>query len=187
VAVAPSARTGMLLREIHAAHSMASPTCAGRPTDLAGETPTVPRARGLTVRYPREYGIWQGMLERCRNPRVKSWASYGGRGIKVCTRWKRSFKAFLDDVGPRPSPRHTLDRRDNDANYEPGNVRWATASEQASNRLRRMACGHRSPGQRCTVCREIAALKASLARLEVRTARIRGRLDALEAVDGARP
>jgi len=81
----------------------------------------------------REYRIWAGMKTRCTNPRQSHWELYGGRGITVCDRWLSSFEAFLADVGRAPSPRHTLDRIDNDGNYEPGNVRWATAAEQVRN------------------------------------------------------
>lgn len=79
------------------------------------------------------YGVWSSMIQRCTNPNVKCYRHYGGRGIKVCDRWRRSFRAFADDVEERPSPRHTLDRIDNDGDYEPGNVRWATKSEQRIN------------------------------------------------------
>jgi hypothetical protein len=73
------------------------------------------------------------MLTRCRNPRNARYKDYGGRGITVCEAW-RSFEAFLADMGRRPSPAHSLDRRENDGNYEPGNCRWATPEEQANNR-----------------------------------------------------
>ena len=81
-----------------------------------------------------EYAAWQGMRARCHRKTHADYQEYGGRGIVVCERWLGSFSAFLADVGLRPSPRHSLDRRNNDGNYEPGNVRWATAKEQANNR-----------------------------------------------------
>lgn len=89
---------------------------------------------GQTRRSGRttEYRIWASMIQRCTNPRVRSYRSYGQRGISVCERWL-SFAAFYADVGPRPSTKHTLDRIDNDGHYEPGNVRWATALEQSRN------------------------------------------------------
>lgn len=80
-----------------------------------------------------EYGIWNAMKGRCLNPRSHAFRDYGGRGIKVCKRWL-DFRNFYADMGPRPTPSHSLDRKDNDGNYEPGNVRWATKSEQAKNR-----------------------------------------------------
>ena len=81
-----------------------------------------------------EYRSWRSMLTRCLNPRHHNYHNYGGRGITVCDRWRKSFAAFLEDVGPRPSRSHTLDRfPDNNGNYEPDNVRWATPVEQHRN------------------------------------------------------
>lgn len=82
-----------------------------------------------------EYRSWCSMKARCCNPRNPSYARYGGRGITVCPRWLDSFENFLADVGNRPGPKYTIDRfPNNDGNYEPGNVRWATAQEQSRNR-----------------------------------------------------
>ena len=80
-----------------------------------------------------EYSAWQGMKERCYNTNKKEYKYYGARGIKVCDKWKDDFQAFLADVGKRPSGQHSIDRINNDGNYEPGNVRWATQSEQRLN------------------------------------------------------
>jgi len=79
------------------------------------------------------YDLWRAMVDRCHNPRAHGFKNYGGRGIVVCSRWRESFDDFVSDVGERPSRKHSLDRKDNDGNYEPGNVRWATRSEQARN------------------------------------------------------
>ncbi len=87
---------------------------------------------GLSWSAP-EYGVWCNMRARCEDPNNQSWMDYGGRGIKVCQRWAE-FAYFLMDAGPRPSGAYSLDRYpDNDGDYEPGNVRWATAKEQRAN------------------------------------------------------
>lgn len=85
--------------------------------------------------FPAEYRVYRGMLIWCSDPKRVNYKYYGGRGIKVCAEWVASFSSFIGYMGPRPSAKHTLDRHpDNDGNYEPGNVRWATMKEQAQNK-----------------------------------------------------
>lgn len=86
---------------------------------------------GLADVHPL-YSAWSDMRRRCSNPDHPAYKYYGGRGIQVCERWN-CFAAYLEDVGERPSG-YSLDRVDNDGNYEPGNVRWADRSTQAKNR-----------------------------------------------------
>lgn len=83
-----------------------------------------------------EHFVWLSIIRRCTNPKQKSWDKYGGRGIKICDRWLYSFENFYADMGPRPSPKHSIDHRDNDGDYEPNNCRWATQIEQANNTRR---------------------------------------------------
>lgn len=92
------------------------------------------RLRTHGMRDAQEYYIWGLMIKRCTDPKDRGYPRYGGRGITVCERWRGSFEAFYADLGPRPSPEHSLDRKNNDKGYEPGNVRWATREEQARNK-----------------------------------------------------
>lgn len=85
------------------------------------------------VRTP-EHRAWAAMIQRCCNPRCQEWKNYGGRGIRVCAKWRRSFSAFFADVGARPDPHLSLDRIDNARGYSPGNVRWATSAQQQANK-----------------------------------------------------
>ena len=84
--------------------------------------------------FSREYSSWKGIIYRCCNPKNAQWKHYGGRGITVCDRWRNSFEAFLADMGASPGPGFSIDRIDNDGNYEPGNCKWATWVEQCLNR-----------------------------------------------------
>jgi len=97
---------------------------------------------GQSKRYNTtpEYRAWRGMLNRCLNEKAKCHRHYGGRGIKVCTRWADSFINFFADMGKRPSSQHSLDRINNDYHYCPENCRWATTKEQQANRREVKSC-----------------------------------------------
>jgi hypothetical protein len=94
------------------------------------------------------YRVWRAMIRRCDRPNDADWKSYGGRGITVCSRWRNDFAAWRDDMGPKPTPKHSIDRRDNDGGYwcgkcpeciargRPFNCRWATQTEQMQNTRR---------------------------------------------------
>ena len=100
---------------------------------MESETKTIRDRHGLSG--TPEYHIWRLMLSRCQNPKTKCFPSYGGRGIVVCERWN-AFTNFLADMGPRPSPKHSIERRNNDLGYSPDNCRWATMREQSRNTRR---------------------------------------------------
>lgn len=89
-----------------------------------------------------EYVVWRNMLARCYSKKTGCYPSYGGRGIKVCEAWRKNFARFLSDVGFKPSARHSLDRIDNDGDYEPGNVRWTTLYVQARNTRKNRVITH---------------------------------------------
>jgi len=96
----------------------------GRPKGKAGS---------LQLKMSPEMKAWKNIRARCYCKSSNGWKSYGGRGITVSDKWRYDFAAFFADVGPRPSPLHSLDRIDGNGNYEPGNVRWATAKQQMRN------------------------------------------------------
>ena len=87
-----------------------------------------------------EYNVWRSMRERCYNPKNISYRNYGGRGLQVSPRWRNSYELFLkdvvEDIGRRPSPKHSIDRIRNDGDYERGNVRWVTREVQRRNSRR---------------------------------------------------
>src|ERR1043166_5489142 len=90
------------------------------------------KTHGMT--NTREYHSWAGMKSRCTNPRDRAYARYGGRGITVCDAWVQSFESFYKDMGPCPSPKHSLERRNNEKGYAPDNCYWATSTQQNRNR-----------------------------------------------------
>lgn len=110
----------------------------------------ISRARKGVANYQKHglcdsptYGSWSAMLSRCNNPNDTRFKDYGGRGIRVCDRWK-DFRNFLADMGLRPDGK-TLDREDVNGNYEPDNCRWADSFEQAANKRRSTKGGHCGP------------------------------------------
>lgn len=85
------------------------------------------------LRHSPEYNSWYNMKIRCYWRKSKSYPDYGGRGIKVCERWRNSFTNFYEDMGPKPSAEYSIDRTDNDGNYEPSNCKWELRLHQANN------------------------------------------------------
>lgn len=106
-------------------------SCGCLYTDTRGTSTATHRLSGTP-----EHRVWKNMITRCENPARDFYPRYGGRGIKVCPAWRASFQRFLDDMGPRPSAKHSIDRIHNDCDYSPANCRWATSEEQGQNTSR---------------------------------------------------
>lgn len=114
------------------------------------ERVSAPKKHGHTCNgtVPPEYICWEQIKDRCRNPKIESYKHYGARGIDVCEEWASDYGAFFAAVGERPSPKHSIERLDYNRGYEPGNVVWATATQQARNRR----SNHRIAFQGATRC-----------------------------------
>lgn len=109
-----------------------------------------------------ELRAWYGMIARCECLTNKKYPLYGGRGIRVCARWRKSFVAFFADVGPRPGKEFSIDRIKVDGNYEPNNVRWATAKQQQRNRSNNRKVRYRGKTMTLAAACEIAGLRYGL-------------------------
>jgi len=108
-------------------------SCGCWKADLCRAANTTHGCAGRTKKL-KEYRIWSEMIQRCTNKKSARWYTHGGRGIKVCDRWRESFEAFLEDMKVRTSPGLSLERRDNNGDYTPENCYWATKEQQGRNR-----------------------------------------------------
>ena len=118
------------------ANSSKRPFCSRQCSSLRGAAVNTRHGACVDGRQSPEWATWWGMRMRCSRTTARFYKNYGGRGIRVCDRWlgEDGFAKFLADVGPKPSPKHQLDRINNDGHYEPGNVRWTTRAVQMRNR-----------------------------------------------------
>lgn len=107
-----------------------------------------------------EWRRWVAMITRCTNPKASNYARYGGRGIKVCDRWIKSYSDFLNDMGRAPSAEHTLDRINNDGDYEPGNCKWSTKEDQQNNRRNTLLIEHEGKKLSATQWSQIVRIPA---------------------------
>lgn len=137
---------------------------------------------GLSRKHPDEYKIWKGMRSRCYDTGHKNYGRYGGRGVTVDDTWE-DFDVFFKDMGPRPGPGYSVERKDNDGPYAPGNCMWATRKVQANNR--RSNCIVYVFGEKLTLSQAVQKYSSPLgikyATVQARLARGRSAEDALTA------
>lgn len=114
-----------------------------------------------------EYRSWKSMMQRCLNPKQMNFKDYGGRGIKVCERWLK-FENFYSDMGPRTSPQHEIERKNNDGGYSPDNCIWATRAEQNRNRRTNHIVSYNDQRITLTDAAKLAGLKPETIRKRLR-------------------
>lgn len=116
-----------------------------------------------------EYNVWARIKQRCTNTKYHEFHLYGGRGIKICSRWLNSFEAFFRDMGPRTTPQHTVERINNDKGYEPGNCRWATQKENGRNKRNNHRLTHLGQTKCLSEWSEITGIKSSTIRARIKS------------------